>query len=71
MTRSFETLLCDVSDAGVATLTLNRPASLNAINRLMADEMTDALERLAADSSVRVLILARRGSCVLRRRRRA
>jgi len=57
MTHSFETLLCDVSDAGVATLTLNRPASLNAINRLMADEMTDALERLAADPSVRVLIL--------------
>ncbi|MFS2048409.1 enoyl-CoA hydratase/isomerase family protein [Variovorax sp. Varisp41] len=57
MTHSFENLLCDVSDAGVATLTLNRPASLNAINRLMADEMTDALERLAADARVRVLIL--------------
>ena len=42
---------------GIATLTLNRPKSLNAINRKMADELTDALTRLAADTSVRVLLL--------------
>lgn len=57
MMDDYETILCDVSDEGVATLTLNRPASLNAISRLMADEMTDALARLAAETSVRVLIL--------------
>lgn len=57
MTADYETLLCDVADNGVATLTLNRPASLNAISRLMADEMTDALGRLAAEANVRVLIL--------------
>jgi len=51
-----ETILCELQD-GIATLTLNRPKSLNAINRQMADEMTDALTRLAADASVRVLLL--------------
>jgi 2-(1,2-epoxy-1,2-dihydrophenyl)acetyl-CoA isomerase len=57
--HDYETILCDipVDDEGVATLTLNRPASLNAISRLMADEMTDALTRLSADDSVRVLVL--------------
>lgn len=55
----YETILCEVpaADEGVATLTLNRPASLNAISRRMADEMTDALTRLAADASVRALVL--------------
>lgn len=55
----YETILCDVGGAGegIATLTLNRPKSLNAISRRMADELADALTRLAADSSVRVLLL--------------
>lgn len=55
----YETILCEVPAAGegVATLTLNRPASLNAISRRMADEMTDALTRLSADANVRVLVL--------------
>ena len=57
MSEGFETLLCQVSEQGVATLTLNRPASLNAINRAMADEMTTALGRLAADPGVRALVL--------------
>jgi 2-(1,2-epoxy-1,2-dihydrophenyl)acetyl-CoA isomerase len=54
----YDTLLCETEASnGIATLTLNRPASLNALNRRMADEMSDALARLAADSSVRVLVL--------------
>lgn len=56
MMDDYDTILCDTDD-GVATLTLNRPASLNAISRLMADELTDALTCLAAEPSVRVLIL--------------
>lgn len=50
------TILCE-QDAGIATLTLNRPRSLNALNRQMADELTEALTRLATDPAVRVLIL--------------
>lgn len=52
----FETILCETK-GGIATLTLNRPKSLNAISRLMADELTEALTRLATDTTVRVLIL--------------
>lgn len=60
---SYETILCelplsgDSGGEGIATLTLNRPASLNALNRRMADELKDALTRLAADPAVRVLVL--------------
>lgn len=57
MLNAYETIVCETADDGIATLTLNRPASLNAISRQMADEMTDALTRLAAKAAVRVLIL--------------
>jgi 2-(1,2-epoxy-1,2-dihydrophenyl)acetyl-CoA isomerase len=57
--NDYETILCRMpsADEGIAALTLNRPASLNAISRRMADEMTDALTRLAADAGVRVLVM--------------
>jgi 2-(1,2-epoxy-1,2-dihydrophenyl)acetyl-CoA isomerase len=54
----YETILCEADgDDGVAVLTLNRPRSLNAISRRLADELADALTQLAADDSVRVLVL--------------
>ena len=42
---------------GIATLTLNRPAALNALSDAMIAALTDALARLAADRKVRVVIL--------------
>ena len=50
------------SDAGgVATLTLNRPAQYNAINRAMLDELQAALDAIARDESVRIVLLAGAG----------
>lgn len=54
--RSFETILCEQRDH-VATLTLNRPASRNAIDRCMADEIVEALAAWQADAEVHVLLL--------------
>jgi enoyl-CoA hydratase/carnithine racemase len=50
---------------GVVLLTLNRPAKLNALNRALQSELSRALDALAADATVRVLILtgAGRGFC--------
>ncbi len=57
--NDYETILCELPqpDIEVATITLNRPASLNALSRRMADELTDALGKLATDAHVRVLVL--------------
>jgi len=50
---------------GLATLTLNAPDKLNAVSRKMIAELKDCWEKLAADSSVRAVLLtgAGRGFC--------
>jgi 2-(1,2-epoxy-1,2-dihydrophenyl)acetyl-CoA isomerase len=54
-----------VVDAGVMTLTLNRPEVLNSCNRRMLSELSDALEGAASDGAVRAVLLtgAGRGFC--------
>jgi 2-(1,2-epoxy-1,2-dihydrophenyl)acetyl-CoA isomerase len=53
------------TDRGLATLTLNAPDKLNAVSRKMIAEIKDCWEKLAADSSVRAVLLtgAGRGFC--------
>lgn len=46
---------------GVATLTLNRPERLNAIDLATLEALVAALDRAAADPEVRCLVLAGRG----------
>jgi len=52
-------------DQGLATLTLNAPDKLNAVSRKMIAELKDCWETLAADESVRAVLLtgAGRGFC--------
>ena len=59
-----EDLLEAITD-GVAVLTLNRPARLNAMSRPMLDGLLEALPRLAEDPEVGVVVLtgAGRGFC--------
>ena len=64
MSETAEPLLMDV-DAGVATLTLNRPARLNSFTESLHLALRDALSRLRADKTIRAMILtgAGRGFC--------
>ncbi|HET6793390.1 MAG TPA: enoyl-CoA hydratase-related protein, partial [Acidimicrobiales bacterium] len=61
---SYEQLLFEV-DGGVATITLNRPAQLNAFTNTMMHELIDAFDRTDADDDVRVVIVtgSGRGFC--------
>src|SRR5580700_1793844 len=56
----YETLLYDVADE-IATVTLNRPAKMNAYTTAMGAEITDAMLRADADDSVRVIIITGAG----------
>lgn len=53
-------VLCAVAE-GVATLTLNRPEKLNAINYAMADALLAMLDKLETDDRVRAIILTGTG----------
>ncbi len=57
---SFETLLYGVADK-IATITLNRPAKLNAYTPQMGHEIVEAMRQADTDPSVRVVILTGAG----------
>ena len=61
---TYENILFD-SRNGIARLTLNRPDKLNSFNVAMHEEVREVLALVAADRSVRVLVLtgAGRGFC--------
>jgi 2-(1,2-epoxy-1,2-dihydrophenyl)acetyl-CoA isomerase len=60
----YQNILFDLQE-GIARLTLNRPDKLNSFTVAMHTELRDALNRIQADPSVRVLVLtgAGRGFC--------
>ena len=55
-----EHIIYHIAD-GIATLTLNRPKVLNAINYDLLKELDELLDQAAADDSLRVLILTGSG----------
>ncbi|HLF15328.1 MAG TPA: enoyl-CoA hydratase-related protein [Bacteroidota bacterium] len=58
---SFDTLLCGISDR-VATITINRPDKLNALNAACKAELLRLLETLRGDPSVHAVILTGSGA---------
>ena len=55
-----ETILVDV-DAGVATISINRPDKRNALNSQVRSEVVAALDALRGDDSVRVVVFTGAG----------
>jgi enoyl-CoA hydratase/carnithine racemase len=60
-----DTLVLDRPQAGIVVLRLNRPNQLNAVNRVMRDELTQTLAMIGSDTSANVVVLtgAGRGFC--------
>lgn len=56
-----EPMLLVDKHGGIATVTLNRPRQFNALSHALLEELKSALAALAADDSVRVVILAGSG----------
>ncbi|QLG87188.1 enoyl-CoA hydratase/isomerase family protein [Chitinibacter bivalviorum] len=56
-----DTILCQMSETGVVTLSLQRPEVCNAINEIMVAELTATLAAISQNSSARVLILTGSG----------
>lgn len=60
MTATAPMLLRHV-EAGIATLTLNRPETRNALSAALMTELADALETVGRDQAVKVVVLAANG----------
>ena len=54
-------VLLRADSAGVATLTLNRPEARNALSEALLDALTAAMADIAAEKSVRAVVLAANG----------
>lgn len=57
---AYTNIIVDTQE-GIATLTFNRPKALNALNSDLLDELSDALDNIAADETNRVLVLTGSG----------
>lgn len=57
----YETITLNTDARGVATLTLNRPEKHNALSAQMIAELTQAAGQVAADDTIRVVVLAASG----------
>jgi enoyl-CoA hydratase len=55
---SYETILYDVRDDGVATVTLNTPDNRNALTDALLTDLTDAFESARDDPHVRCVVLS-------------
>jgi enoyl-CoA hydratase len=57
---SYETIISEMEE-NIAIIRFNRPKVLNAINPKVVEEMKDALEKVAANKAIKVLILTGEG----------
>jgi enoyl-CoA hydratase len=57
---AYENIIYQV-DEGIATITFNRPKALNALNAALLEEFSQALDAIAADENIRVLVLTGAG----------
>ncbi len=60
MSESYETIRYENRD-GVATITMNRPSNLNAVNETLAVELGSILEYVASADEVRAVVLTGEG----------
>jgi enoyl-CoA hydratase len=60
MPHAYNTILFEVEN-NVATVTLNRPESRNALNSAMCAELTDVMTRIAADNGVHAVLIRAEG----------
>lgn len=56
-----ETILLETDARGIATVTLNRPRVHNAFDQALVGRLSDAFVSLAADDSIRAMLLRGRG----------
>ena len=58
---SYKNIVFDVADDGIATLTMNRPAKLNALNAETMGELDNVIGRFESEPTIKALIITGAG----------
>jgi enoyl-CoA hydratase len=58
---SYQYILLEADQAGIALVTINRPEKLNALSAAVVEELGDAFERIATDPAIHAAILTGAG----------
>ena len=61
MTQSFKTITFETDDQGIATITVNRPDKLNALNDEVLNELADAFKHVHITEDISAVILTGSG----------
>lgn len=61
MDQIYETLLLEVDESGICTLTINRPDKLNALNKQVLDELDQAVDAIRENYQVKSLVITGAG----------
>ncbi len=61
MTPSFDTLILEVDESGIATVSINRPKQLNALNNQVFEDLDAAIDHIRANDDIRAVIIAGSG----------
>ncbi|MGD8428015.1 MAG: enoyl-CoA hydratase-related protein [Balneolaceae bacterium] len=61
MSESFNTIIFEKDDNGVATVIINRPAKLNALNDEVLNELTDVFKTIQIDETISAVIVTGSG----------
>ena len=61
MSQSYKTILLEKDDDGIATVTINRPDKLNALNDDLLNELADAFKAIQVDEDVEAVIVTGAG----------
>jgi len=61
MSQSYENILFETDDDGIATITINRPKKLNALNNEVLNELADVFKEIQIDEHIQAIIITGAG----------
>ncbi|RNC79482.1 MAG: enoyl-CoA hydratase [Balneola sp.] len=61
MSLSFETLILDIDESGIATLSINRPKQLNALNNQVFEDLDAAIDEVISNDAIKAVIITGAG----------
>lgn len=61
MSQSFDTIIIETDDDGIATIQINRPNKLNALNDDVLNELADAFKSIQVDEDIEAIVVTGAG----------